>query len=466
MSGNAPSTTFPFGLYAPGPTIRSGAVLTTGSIFYVSSEEAGRADDPAHGFQPQTPFATLAYAIGQATANNGDLIFVMAGHIEIISSAGGLTFGKAGVHVKGLGIGENRPILRLAASTNASIAVMAADILLENVLIDATQVDGIVNAVTVSAEDFTLTDSELYLSTSLAQAVLGIVTNANAHRLRMERCRFWGVATAGCDAFVKLVGAVNGVTLRDCTMVGQCAQALIWNPTANLATNLRLEDLVLRTLGGTPAIILTSAVTGDIRNVAIAGTTLAGIYLPGACASYEVEGYDESQQNVQAVPLPTVGTSLGAGRSIADELLGASLNVDRLNSFVVTADFTSGTWNTVVAHDIAVVTGCCRLRIIPVVTGSITSAGSPVIQFGESGQTSNIILSTDALTLLAGKLWLSISPNVGAMYLELLDRLAVDTTLGFELFISPLTAGTIEFHVFWEAISSGATVVAGTGATF
>lgn len=466
MSASTNATTFPFGLSANGPTIRHGALLTTGNVFFVSSTESGRADDAMHGRQPATPFATLAYALNQCSEDIGDLVLVMEGHIETITSAGGVTFGTPGVQVVGLGVGENRPRLRLVGSTAASIAFAADNVRVDNVVIDATQLDAIVNAVTVNAADCTLRDCDLYLGGALAQAVLGIVTTTNADRLRIEDCTFWGSADLGPTAFVQLVGTPTGIALVDCRMVGTAAEALIWNDTGSVATNLLIQDCTLRTLGGTAAIKLESAVTGQIRDVALAGTDLASLYDPGACASVTVLGYDETVTDGQAVPLPANGTSLAAGRSVYDELLGAAVNAGRLNSFVVTADFTSATWNTVARHGIAVVSGLCRVRIVPVCTSSLTSGGAPTMQMGDTDDTTAMILSTDPLSILTDTLWLSISPKKNQMYLGLLDQLANDTTLGYETFIAALTAGAIAFHVFWEPLSDGASVTAGAGATF
>lgn len=467
MSASTTGTVYPFGLTSPSlAQVRHGSLLVSGNVFFVSSTESGRADDVAHGKAPQTPFATLAYALAQCTANIGDLVILMEGHVETITTTGGVSLNVAGVTVIGLGNGENRPLLRLQGSTSASIAVSSSDITLQNVTIDATVLDGITNALTVNGEDFRLRDCDIYMADSLGQAVLGIVTTVNANRMSLERCRFWGTANAGANAFVKLVGANDGVTIRDCQMVGECAEALIWNDTGNIATNLRIENCVLRTLTGTAAIKLESACTGEIRNVTMAGTTLTSILDQGACAVFGCEGYDETLTDAQAVPLPANGTALAAGRSIYDELLGASLNASRLNSFVVTADFTSATWNTVAAHDIAVVTGACRVRIIPRCTDSLTSGGAPTMQLGITGETNHMILSTDPLSILTDLFWLSITPVQAVMYLGIIDEIVCNTTIGYEIFLDALTGGAIEFNVWWEPLEAGASVAAGSGASF
>jgi hypothetical protein len=57
--------------------------LTTGNIFFVNS--ANGTNSASYGQNPDAPTATLAYAIGLCTANQGDRIYVMPGHTEAIA---------------------------------------------------------------------------------------------------------------------------------------------------------------------------------------------------------------------------------------------------------------------------------------------------------------------------------------------------------------------------------------------
>jgi hypothetical protein len=466
MAASSQNTTFPFGLSAFGPTIRHGALLATGDVFFVNNREAQANDDATHGRQPQTPFRTLAYAVGQATPRNGCLILVGEGHVESIASPSALTLNCEGARIVGLGVGATRPLLRFVTATTASLLVANPNITLENVVIDFTQVDGIVAGITVDAADFTLRDADVFVASALAQAALGLVTTTNADRLLLERVRFWGTSDSGTTAVVKLIGTPDGVTLRDCDVIGRAASALLYNAIGSVATNVLVERCRFRALANSVAVDLESAVTGAFRDVAIAGTTLTAIYHPASCASFNVRGFDENAPGTDAVALPFVGTGLGSGRSLVDELLGASLNYNRTNFFTVTADFASATWNTVGKHAIATVTGACRVRVLPVCTESLASLGTPAIQLGENTLTNSMILSTSALTILAGLFWTSIAPSAGVMALELLDRLENSGTIGYELFTAALTDGTLEFLVWWEPLNATGAVVAGTGATF
>ena len=92
------------------PRFDRGAQFTTGRVFYVHSSGS---DSAQAGETAAAPFATLDFAIGQCSANNGDLIYVMPGHAETLTAAGQLDFDIAGVRAQGLGWGTTRPTFTL-----------------------------------------------------------------------------------------------------------------------------------------------------------------------------------------------------------------------------------------------------------------------------------------------------------------------------------------------------------------
>lgn len=106
-----------------------------GNVYYVDSGATGAVDDTSHGGSASRPFATLDYAIGRCTANNGDQIHLMPGHAENIASATGCVFDVAGVKVVGHGSGSLRPTLTLTTATTATISITAANVWIENLLV-------------------------------------------------------------------------------------------------------------------------------------------------------------------------------------------------------------------------------------------------------------------------------------------------------------------------------------------
>ncbi len=128
-------THFPYGVSSFGiPLIGSGPVLTTGNVFFVSSTASKRGDVANKGRSPDTPFATLDFAIGRCTANNGDHIILMPNHAETITGAGGITADVAGITIIGLGTYDQRPRFLMDGGTSVTFVVSAADVSIDNIV--------------------------------------------------------------------------------------------------------------------------------------------------------------------------------------------------------------------------------------------------------------------------------------------------------------------------------------------
>jgi len=133
-------TNYPFGVSSFGiPLVGSGPILTTGNIFFVSSVSGSNGND---GLSPSRPWATVDYAIGRCTANNGDHIIVMPNHAETsTNTAGYWAFDVAGVTCIGLGVYNQRPRLLLDAGIAATITVSAADVKIKNIVVASGTAD-------------------------------------------------------------------------------------------------------------------------------------------------------------------------------------------------------------------------------------------------------------------------------------------------------------------------------------
>ena len=125
--------------------------ITTGNIFFVDSGSSTGGTSAGYGNNPDAPFTTIDSAIGNCTANNGDVIYVMAGHSETLTGASAITCDVAGVTIIGLGRGTARPTLLLDASAAVTIIISAANVRWENVVFSAGHAD-IVVCVDISAK--------------------------------------------------------------------------------------------------------------------------------------------------------------------------------------------------------------------------------------------------------------------------------------------------------------------------
>ena len=125
-----------------------------GAIWFVDSGHAYASDSAGFGRTPDAPFATIDYAVGMCTASQGDVIYVMPGHAEVVSAAGDLDLDVIGISVVGLGNGSLQPTVTLDTADTADVDVDAADITVENIHFRANFAD-IVAAIDVNADDFT-----------------------------------------------------------------------------------------------------------------------------------------------------------------------------------------------------------------------------------------------------------------------------------------------------------------------
>lgn len=166
-------------------------MVNVGTIFYVDSNAAGAGDTVGHGRSPDAPFATLAYAITQATASKYDTIMVMPGHSETATGAGGLTFNKIGLTVIGLGRGAKQPTVLLDGAA-ASCLVTAAHTEILNICLSAGHAD-LAYAMHISALDVAVRRCKIKENIATENFLIGIsvgTANNDSDRVVIEDCLF------------------------------------------------------------------------------------------------------------------------------------------------------------------------------------------------------------------------------------------------------------------------------------
>lgn len=229
------------------------AIFVPGNIWYVQSTQSDARDQSGYGKSPQTPFATLDYAIGQATANNGDVIVLMPGHAETISAAGGVTVDVAGLTIIGQGSGSSRPTFNFTA-TDATFLVTAANTWIDNCLFTGG-IDAVVTMFTVSAADWKFTNCETRDVTG--QMVSCITTTAGANRFYIDGWIHNGDFAAGGANALEWVGG-DQCTIRNYRIYGNFSVAAIENVTT--AT--------------TKAFIGSGTIMNRLDNAAVVGITM------------------------------------------------------------------------------------------------------------------------------------------------------------------------------------------------
>jgi len=279
-----------------------------GEIFFVDSTHAAAADSAGAGRSPDAPFATIDYAIGQCTANKGDVIYVMPGHAETVSGAAGIDFDVAGVKVIGLGAGAARPTITMSAVAS-TIHFDAIGSHLENVLvkvehdctivIDVDRADCVIKAVEFRART----------AATAREWVTCIDLNggsANAcDRLAVIDCIFTS-PTAGADNCIGLDEVADGVVIQGNHFWADCNDAPIHNPTGKVLTNLKItRNFIANLQTGDHSIELVSACTGAlIENYYHNNMTQQTGVDPGSCFSYEC--YQDDAIDTSAILTPVI----------------------------------------------------------------------------------------------------------------------------------------------------------------
>jgi hypothetical protein len=141
-----------------------------GNTYYVDSGVAG-----TDGTSPETAVGTLEAAINKCTANQGDLILVLPGHAESITSATALNFDVAGIRIIGLGDGNDRPTFTFTTANTATIPVSAANITIRNCIFVGNFLS-IASCFTVAAAPEFWIDQCSFRDTSAILGFLSIVT--------------------------------------------------------------------------------------------------------------------------------------------------------------------------------------------------------------------------------------------------------------------------------------------------
>ena len=155
-------------------------------------------------------------------------------------------------------------------------------------------------------------------------------------------------------------------------------------------------------------------------------------------------------------------------RYIQDRVTASMLNRNSTNYFSVVADFTSATWNTVAAHEIATTMGAVHLIILPEVTAPITSGGgTATLVLGDETTTDSIIASTDSEALTTGEWWFDTTATRTVANKSVFEKtdlvVANGKDIGYTIGTEALTGGSITFHCWWEPIDGTGSVVAGAG---
>ena len=186
-------------------------IIVTGAIYWVDSA-AG--NDSNAGTNRNEPKATLASAISAATANNGDLIILEAGHTENLGSS--LSISKAGLRIMGLGTGTDKPAFTVTAAVDG-IDISGARVELNGLQFPAGTTTSNTSRINVGAAGVRIIDCDF----SCGQYDLETITIPDAgDDCEINGCTF-EITADGPDAAIEIESAtVLGLKIIDSTFDG------------------------------------------------------------------------------------------------------------------------------------------------------------------------------------------------------------------------------------------------------
>lgn len=200
--------------------------VSTGNYFWVDSGQTTTGGDTAgFGKNPDAPFLTIDFAVSQCTANNGDIIYVMPGHAEVVAGAGGLDLDVEGITIIGIGNGSDQPTITHTAETS-TIAIDAANVTIQHLHIIAGAVDVSV-CIDVNTDDFTCRDCRFTESSGLNFEICIQDAAATASdRITIEDC-YALLPDAENDHFTNFAGTGDGHIIRNNILMGDWGTACI-----------------------------------------------------------------------------------------------------------------------------------------------------------------------------------------------------------------------------------------------
>lgn len=222
-----------------GVPVGVGGRMITGKVFFVDSNLG---NNSWSGKKPNRAFGTLDFALGKCTADKDDHIFVMPGHTETITGAGGITLDIAGVQVIGLGRYDARPRFLMDAGTAVTMLVTAANCSMENIVFAAGHAD-VVKFAHISAKGFRLHKcviEENVANENFVRAITAGTADNDYDGLEISECDFRSPDGASVHA-IELLKNSQDVKLIGNRIVGDYANtpyAPIYSPSAEIHTNI------------------------------------------------------------------------------------------------------------------------------------------------------------------------------------------------------------------------------------
>jgi hypothetical protein len=281
--------------------------LSDAQILFVDSGGANTldADDGVHGLTMETPLATLDYAVGLCTADQGDVIVVAAGHTETLSGASDLDLDVNGITIIGLGYGSLRPTFTLGGTDAATTVEINGDnIRMYNLRFVGGDTDGTTVCIDIkSGSDYvTLEGLEFFETANTTEILKCITIEDKVDQLTIKDCVFRNLCSGDNTAAIATEGDEHDfLTIEGCTFIGDWTTGILDLDAAAINYPL-IKDCVMVNYDATAgkAILLNSATKAVMVNLRVASAKGDGYPVSDITASYQMgcEGCEPGKETV------------------------------------------------------------------------------------------------------------------------------------------------------------------------
>ena len=219
----------------------------SGRIIYVDADQPGTPEPTGDiGDIWDLSYTTLTAALDVTTADNGDVIYMAAGHSENVTT--GYAIDDAGVRIVGMGEGSQMAKLVFTA-TASQLDVSAADVVFENIRFDASTSDIVAGIDIVDAGDGTTFRNCKFTSEAAAdEFLIAVNIQASADDILFEGCEFITPGAAATHG-VLIAGIVNNFQFINNRMTGDWTVAPVYSTAATTDTLIQDNTIFQDTTG-------------------------------------------------------------------------------------------------------------------------------------------------------------------------------------------------------------------------
>lgn len=208
----------PFYPVGAGLQTEYGTMLPPGGQVVAYVRSTGRQDGDTPEITAKL-YTTLNSALALCRSGMNDMVVVLPGHAENVSSADQMSNLKAGTVIRGVGQGTARPTFTWTAAT-ATFLLDVANVRLENCILNlcAAGNAGVTVAapITVSAAGCVINGCQIFFGADADDIVtIGITTTAGATDFRFMNNDCYGATAAECTTFLQLVGGTRAQIINN-----------------------------------------------------------------------------------------------------------------------------------------------------------------------------------------------------------------------------------------------------------